>query len=77
MLAYRYRTNESTLMKGNCLRSKVLRVGQVLYVPNTPPRPPCGPPPGWVVYTIRSGDTLSGLASYYGISVETLSRPTA
>lgn len=32
----------------------------------------CAPPPGWVVYSIRGGDTLAGLASVYGVTPELL-----
>jgi LysM repeat protein len=65
-LAYRYRINVSLLMQANCLANQVLYAGQVIFVPSvvvTPtPRPPCGPPPGWVQYTVRPGDTLYSLA---------------
>ncbi len=68
-LAYRYRTSVSQLMQANCLVSQVLYVGQTLFVPAvvvTPtPRPPCGPPAGWVRYTVQPGDTL------YSLSVRT------
>ena len=33
---------------------------------------PCGPPPGWVVYVVRSGDTLYRLSVVLGISQNTL-----
>ena len=34
---------------------------------------PCGPPPsGWVLYTVRAGDTLFGLAAQVGLNQETV-----
>jgi LysM repeat protein len=30
---------------------------------------PCGPPAGWVRYTVRTGDTLYALSRAYGVSV--------
>jgi len=35
-------------------------------------RPLCGPPPGWIFYTVRPGDTLYRIATAYGITVEQL-----
>jgi len=32
----------------------------------------CGSPAGWVQYTVRSGDTLSGLSRIFGISITQL-----
>lgn len=41
--------------------------------PTAAPSPQaCGPPAGWVTYTVRSGDTLGRLSRAYGISVEQL-----
>jgi LysM repeat protein len=42
---------------------------------STPPRPtirPCGPPAGWVPYTLQFGDTLYSLSRIFGISVSEL-----
>lgn len=33
---------------------------------------PCGPPGGWVVYTVRAGDTLFSLSQAYGVTVAQL-----
>lgn len=38
----------------------------------TPSVTPCGPPSGWVVYTVRAGDTLFSLASQVGFSQESV-----
>lgn len=39
-----------------------------------PPRTPipCGPPSGWIRYTILKGDTLYSLAQYYQVTVKQL-----
>lgn len=55
----------------------------VLLTPTTTPTPtvtptpgtgttPCGPPPGWVVYVVRSGDTIYRLSVVLGINQNTL-----
>ncbi|HFD40899.1 MAG TPA: LysM peptidoglycan-binding domain-containing protein [Anaerolineae bacterium] len=71
-LAWRFWTTEYALMQANCLSSRLLQAGQILYVPNVTPRPPCGRPPGWVPYVVRRGDTLYSLAARYGITVAAL-----
>jgi LysM repeat protein len=46
----------------------------------TPPPPPppsathCGPPRGWVLYTVQRGDTLSSISREVGVSVAQLQR---
>ena len=40
--------------------------------PQTGTATQCSPPPGWVIYTIRSGDSLFALSQSLGVSVETL-----
>ncbi len=76
-LALRTRTTVPALMQANCLRTSLLLVGQRLYVPSLPyvtppPTPPCGPPAGWVIYTVQAGDTLYSLAQRTGTTVEAL-----
>lgn len=34
--------------------------------------PACGPPPGWIAYSIRGGDTLASLGIQYGVTPELL-----
>jgi LysM repeat protein len=43
-------------------------------IPTTtsPTQEECVPPPGWVIYTVRTGDTLYGLSLALGISVNEL-----
>lgn len=38
----------------------------------SPTLSPCGPEAGWVIYTVRSGDTLNGIAQLVGTTIETL-----
>ncbi len=33
---------------------------------------PCGPPPGWIIYIVKSGDTLFGISQLYGTTVAAL-----
>jgi LysM repeat protein len=65
-LAYRYRIGVSQLMQANCLMSQAIYPGQLLFMPSVvippTPRPPCGPPPNWVQYSVQPGDTLYSLA---------------
>ena len=68
-LAFLHETTVSAIIQGNCLQSVTLYGGQLLYLPPrqvaptiTPTRCVPRPPAGWVLYTIQSGDTLSGLA---------------
>jgi LysM repeat protein len=39
---------------------------------NTVTPTPCGPPFGWVRYTVRAGDTMFSLSLQFGVSVSTL-----
>jgi len=75
-LAALHKMTAQTLKAGNCLESDILVPGTALFVPPGP-RPtaiPCGAPAGWITYTIQKGDTLYGLAQYYGITVGQLQR---
>jgi LysM repeat protein len=77
-LADQYHTTAETLRVNNCLPTDFLVEGNQLYVPPLPQptatRTPvsCGPYPGWVIYTIRPGDTLYSLAKYFNVTVEQL-----
>jgi LysM repeat protein len=85
-LAATYHTTPDLLFTGNCLPIHFLVPGNPLYVPAvlpTPtPMPPtlvftepptqCGPPPGWIIYIVRSGDTLYSLANYFNVTVAEL-----
>ena len=74
-IAQAYQTTPEALIQANCLITSNLKVGTVLYVPGLPTTQPtiqCGPPSGWVFYTVRQGDTLYSISHAYGISVSQL-----
>ena len=74
-LAEAYHTTPSAIIDGNCLLSNILMPGMLLFVPGIPPTEPlvqCGPPAGWVFYTVRDDDTLYSLALYFKVSVPEL-----
>ena len=84
-LAETFGTTPEALVQGNCLIASQLVPGSILYVPETlPTLPPtntptvvitsipCGPPSGWVRYTVRSGDTLFSLSLIFDVSVNQL-----
>jgi len=71
-LAQTYATSTLFLGQANCLLSLNLVPGTILYVPGQPTdQPPthCGPPPGWVFYTVRVFDTLTYLSRLFGVTV--------
>lgn len=77
ILAQRYHTTVAELVAKNCHRVDFLLPGIPFYVPYLEPTPtvtptPCGPEPGWVIYTIRLGDTLFSLSLYFHVSVDRL-----
>jgi LysM repeat protein len=71
-LAIAYGTTSELLVRGNCLVINDLIAGMVLYVPAAPtttPEETCGPPPGWVYYTVQYGDTLYSISEMVGASI--------
>lgn len=78
-LAEQYQSTAEILIAANCLPTDFLVEGNILYVPplaTQEPQPtatrtpiPCGPYSGWVLYTIRPGDTLYSLADYFNTTV--------
>jgi LysM repeat protein len=86
-LAEAYGTTAEQLSEANCLLSDSLPVGASIYVPPptstlTPspvPPPPtqpiqCGPPAGWIPYTVQPGDNLYRISLAYGVSIAQLQR---
>lgn len=75
-LAARYNTTVQQLAQANCLLTPNLVPGYNLYVPPsaTITPAPCGPPPGWIAYTIQQGDTLYHLSIIYSTTVADLQR---
>lgn len=69
-IAVRYKTTVAAIAKANNITNiNVLRVGQVLKMPGTPPPPP---PATATTYTVKSGDTLYSIASRYKTTVSRL-----
>jgi LysM repeat protein len=75
-IATRYGISSAKLQTANCLLTTGLIPGVVIYVPPMPTQTPlsCGAPYGWIVYTVRPGDTLYRLSITYGITVAELQR---
>ena len=73
-LASRYRSTPENLSAANCLFSSDLPTGSIVYVPPVPTQTnvPCGPPAGWVRYTVRPGNTLTSLSQAFGVSIAQL-----
>jgi LysM repeat protein len=69
-LALRYQSTPENLLIANCLFSTDLPTGSILYVPPFPTQTsvPCGPPPGWVRYIVRPGNTIYSLSQAFGVS---------
>lgn len=74
-------TSAEEIANGNCLLVDTLPPGSGLYVPApliSPPAvtPPgeatCGPPDGWVVYTVERNDTIFSLSRAYRTTEEAL-----
>lgn len=71
-LAARYHTTENALQEANCLIGKSLIPDTRIYVPASAPTStpiPCGPPYGWVKYTVQAGDNLYRLSLAYRVTV--------
>ena len=71
-LAESYFTTAKQLRIANCLPTNLLYPGMYLYVPSLVPTATaylCGPPYGWVFYTVQPGDTLSSIARRYYTTV--------
>jgi LysM repeat protein len=74
-LAAAYGTTTELLVQGNCLVIENLIAGMVIYVPVAPtttPEETCGPPPGWLYYTVQYGDTLYSISQMVGASIHEL-----
>lgn len=77
LIAQRFNLSPDQLAQANCLAQPSVTVGQAIYVPGFRPTPtvvPCYPPFNWASYIVQPGDTLSGIAQRYGLSLYTLMR---
>ena len=73
-LATRYGTTTNMLQAANCLVGTALLPDTQIYVPSAPTLTPipCGPPSGWVFYTVKAGDNLYRISLAYRVSVAQL-----
>ncbi|MBC8507696.1 MAG: LysM peptidoglycan-binding domain-containing protein [Anaerolineales bacterium] len=74
-LAAKHNTSVDELIDANCLLVSQLLPGSTLYAPKLQPTPTfisCGPPAGWVYYTVKSGDNLYRIGLAHGVSVAQL-----
>lgn len=74
IIASRYQSTPEQLLIANCLFSSNLPTGSIVYVPSVPTQTsiPCGPPFGWVRYTVQPGNTLVSLSQVFGVSIAQL-----
>jgi len=79
-IARQYNISVEALQNGNSLKDKTIQAGMVLFVPSAPAESTptyqasaqCGPYAGWVYYYIQPGDTLYGIATMFGTTVNQL-----
>jgi LysM repeat protein len=75
-IAAQYNTSPEILQEGNCLDGSSIQAGSIIFVPTTAQTSqssiPCGPPAGWVIYYVQPGDTLYGIATMFGTTVNQL-----
>ncbi|MEW6716699.1 MAG: LysM domain-containing protein [Chloroflexota bacterium] len=78
-IAERYNSTPELIARGNCLIVSTLLAGSIIYVPPPPPTSTstsspitCGPPPGWILYTVQPNDNLFRLGLAYGVTVPQL-----
>ncbi|MGP6139632.1 MULTISPECIES: LysM peptidoglycan-binding domain-containing protein [unclassified Jeotgalibaca] len=70
-IALRYGVTVAQLTSANNItNANLISVGQVLRIPGTGTTTP--PPTGTTNYTVKAGDTLSGIAARYGVTVAQL-----
>lgn len=70
-IALRYNTTVARIASANNIsNTNLIRVGQVLTIPGGSTTTP--PPSSTTTYTVRSGDTLSGIAARYNTTVQRL-----
>lgn len=75
-LAERAGVSQEQVLAVNCLTSPDLLAGATLYLPSPPTPTPCAvaPLPGWGLYTVQPGDSLSALAAARNIPIEEVER---
>lgn len=73
-IANRYGITVDEIKRINNLAGNTLTIGQQLFLPQTEALPEPKPEETYINYTVRSGDTLYGIASRYGVSVDEIKR---
>ncbi|WP_299028385.1 LysM peptidoglycan-binding domain-containing protein [uncultured Thermanaerothrix sp.] len=85
-LAAQLGISANQIMTANCLVGPGLLPETILYLPaltpslqvanSTSPTSPtgCAPPPGWILYRVQRGDTLTRIGGLYGVTVWLLKR---
>ncbi|MDO8107942.1 LysM peptidoglycan-binding domain-containing protein [Isoptericola sp. b441] len=69
-LAVRYGTTTSAIVSANRLdRRALIRVGEMLSIPDAAAPSPAPAPPTTTTHTVRTGETVSGIAAQYGTTV--------
>ena len=73
-LAAYFKTSKAQLQAANCLVGESLIPNTRIYVPPLPTATiiPCGPPVGWILYTVRVGDNLYRISLAYRVKVTQL-----
>ena len=73
-LAAYFNVSKAQLQAANCLVGEGLIPNTRIYVPAQPTATviPCGPPTGWIYYTVRVGDNLYRISLAYRVSVAQL-----
>jgi LysM repeat protein len=66
-IASRFGVTVNELKRANNLTSNLLTIGQTLIIPRETPE--VTPPGNYIVYIVKSGDTLYKIANQYGVSV--------
>lgn len=72
LIAQRHNVNVSQLRAANSLRGDVVQLGQTLTIPGGGPVPVVPAPPTVSEHTISRGETLSGIAQQYRVSLSRL-----
>jgi len=72
LIAQRHNVNMSQLRAANNLRGDIVQLGQTLTIPGGGPMPVASAPPTVSEHTISRGETLSGIAERYRVSLSRL-----